>query len=129
MGEKLTIRQGNTIEVECTLTDAAGDPVPPSTLEDYEICVYSYLLDKKLVKVFKKTPGTGQGQVIVVDDTTAKVKAIINPSVTKTLKGDIYIEVAVKRSVGVEYENSEFSDGETHLYICTMAEKANKTGL
>jgi len=129
MGEKLIIRQGNTIEVECTITGANNSPVPPSTLIDYEVCIYSYLLEKKLVKVFKKSPSAAEGQVIIVDDTEGVVKVIVNPSVTKNLKGDIYLEVAVKRTADSDYENSEFADGETHLYICTMAEKSNLKGI
>lgn len=122
------VRPGNTIAVTFILKGADGI-VKPSTLLDYHVYVYSSKTSKDLIMIYKKTPGAGEGQIVVVDDDLGSCKIVLNPSLTRTLEGQvIYIEVATQATASAEYENSKFNDGKTGIVICEIDHSANPGG-
>lgn len=123
------VRPGNTVKISITLRDKNG-PVKPSDLIDYAVYLYTGKECINLIKVFKKEPAEGEGQINVVDDTLGNVNLIIDPSITKTLSGQqAYIEVVTQADASADYENSKFTDGKTGLFICEFEQSANPSGL
>lgn len=119
------VMQGNDVAMRTfNIQDSNGSNILIANINDYNIYVYS--LDngeKKNKLIFRKTPGTGEKQIIVVDTTT--IGFVVDRNYTKTAKpGKLYAEIEVQISAGSAYISSLQNSGYDGYAICEIVQSA-----
>lgn len=132
------IMQGNDVPMRtfqitdgvATLTYPNGTPIPLGDIDDYKINIYHLNESKAKDKVYvlRKTPITGNGQVIDVDVPNGIVGFIVPRSVTIKLNpGLLLAEIEVQLPGIANYESSLLKAGGDNYIIAEITESSDKT--
>lgn len=65
--------KGEDFELEMYWKDVSGNPLPPSTLVDYKVEVFSVRKSNISRLIFAKTPGQDEEPIEITDDATGKL--------------------------------------------------------
>jgi hypothetical protein len=106
-----------------------GTPIPLGDIDDYKINIYrkhENNTTKTKVYVLRKTPLTGNGQIIDVDIPNGIVGFIVPRSVTLTMpKGLLLAEIEVQLPGMTNYESSLLKAGGDNYIIAEITESSN----
>jgi len=109
--------------------DDNGIIVPISSMNDYNIYVYQLVNGvKHNLFTFKKTPGTNDNPIVIVDSETQGF--IVDRTMTLKCKpGDLYIESVVKLTATSDYISSLIKTGMDGIKLCTLIQSANPSAM
>jgi predicted component of type VI protein secretion system len=119
----MNIVQNSDITVRLTITDGTN-PYAISSLDDYEIYLYTLSgKDKVLVANYKKS-NAGKYGITVYDPITGKVDIVIHRQDTKDIEGKLYAEVRIRLTATSDYVSSVQNLGQTGIEVTTVLKSA-----
>lgn len=138
MADYPSVMQGNDVPMRTfQITDGVpvlptypnGTPIPLGSIDDYKINIYrkhENNTSKSKIYVLRKTPLTGNGQIIDVDIPNGIVGFIVPRSVTVKLpKGLLLAEIEVQLPGMTNYESSLLKAGGDNYIIAEITESSN----
>ena len=121
MADEIEILQGNDVPERTFKIKEGGVVQLIADYADYHIYVYQVKNGKHSeVAVFKKTPGTGEYPIRVVDVNT--IGFVVGRAITKTVTGDLYAEIRTQRTAASHFESSLINAGAKAFHVANILE-------